>query len=110
MDGLDYIKQRSRQNNTVVSIRVQYNTAEEISGITCLAVQPYADLFENLFCLGKMHKYYHKADKWLSFGVYNTSPSMVDLVSYADEKWEEDSVLKKICDEKMDDSGKITKL
>ena len=108
MDGLDYVKQRSRQNNTVVNIRAQYNTEEGITGITCLAVQPYADLYRNMFCLGEMHKYYHKADKWLSLGVYNTSPSMIDMVSYADEKWKEDPILKKICNENMDDSGRIT--
>ena len=107
MDGLEYVKQRSRQNNTMVNMRVQYSTPEEITGITCVAVQPHVDLYKHMFCLGEMHKYYHKADKWLTFGVYNPSPSMVDMVSYVDGKWVEDPVLEKVCRDNMDESGRI---
>ena len=107
MNGLESVKQRSRQNNTVVSLRAQYSTPEEIIGITCIAIQPHADLYMNMFCLGEMHKYYHKADKWLTFGVYNTSPSMVDMVSYADVKWVEDPILDKICRENLDEPGRF---
>lgn len=107
MDGLEYVKQRSRQKNTIVNMRAQYSTPEEITGITCVAVQPHVDLCKHMFCLSEMHKYYHKADKWLAFGVYNLSPSMVDMVSYVDGKWVEDPILEKICRDNMDESGRI---
>jgi len=55
-----------------------------------------------------MHKYYHKANKWLTLGVYNTSPSMVDLVSYADGKWEENPVLERVCKDNLDKEGKLS--
>lgn len=101
MNGLAYVKQRSYQNNTVVNMRAQYSTQEEISGITCIAVQPHADLYKHMFCLGEMHKYYHKADKWVTFGVYNTSASMIDMISYADDKWIENPILEKVCKENL---------
>ncbi len=108
MDSLDYVKRRSRQNNTVVNIRAEYRTSEEITGITCLALQPFADLYKHMYCLGEMHKYYHKANKWLTLGVYNTSPSLVDLVSYADGKWEENPVLERVCKDNLDKEGRLS--
>lgn len=108
MDGLEYVKQRSLKNNTVVNIRSQYSTPDGNSGITCIAIQSHADLYKTMFCLGEMHKYYHKAEKWLTFGVYNSSPSIVDMVSYADWKWKEDPILEKICRENLDETGCIS--
>lgn len=107
IEALDYVKKRSKENSTIVNVRAQFDSPEEITGITCVAVQPYADLYKDLFCLAEMHKYYHKGNKWLALGVYNNSPSMVDMALYEDNVWEEDPVLAKICKENLTNTGQM---
>ena len=54
-----------------------------------------------------MHKYHHKANKWLTLGVYNNSLFMVDMALYADNKWRFDPTLERVCKEHISDSGRI---
>lgn len=107
IEALDFVKQRSRTNNTVVNIRCQYDSPDEITGITCIALQPYADLYKHMYCISEMHKYHHKANKWLTLGVYNNSLFMVDMALYADNKWRFDPTLERVCKEHISDSGRI---
>lgn len=96
IESLNYCKQRSKANNTIVNIRAIYDYPEEITGITIVAVQPFSDLYKDIYCIGELHKYHHKANKWLTLGVYNTSKSMVDMLLYTDRTWVEDPILERI--------------
>lgn len=101
IEAINYVKQRSQKNNTVVSVCIKYNGLDEVTGITCVSVQSYASLYQNMFCVGEMHKYHHKASKWLTLGVYNTTKSMVDMAVYFDKEWKEDPVMEKLCRNKI---------
>ena len=108
IESIDIVKQRSLKNNTIENARFVFQSLDATIGITTIAVQTSCNLQENILYLSELHKYYHKADKWLTIGVYNnTSASMIDMILYIDRKWTKDDILEEICKKNIDTTGKI---
>lgn len=101
IEHLNYVKERSLQNGTIVNIRAQCDLPESIVGITCISEKTIEGLYKDMYYLEHLHKYHYKANQWLTLAVLNTSSNLVDLAIYDDSKWTYDATLERLCAENV---------
>lgn len=88
-------KQRSRNNNSTVSMCMSFD--QDKSGLTYTASTDlnYDGLSEKMEIFSLVHKYKSKANQWIGLACCAYHPNNVDLIMYDTNMWKKDAEMEK---------------